>query len=214
MKTSKETRYIVIEGPIGVGKTSLARLLSKELHSKLLPEKAEDNPFLKEFYKDRRRYAFQTQIYFLLSRYRQLQELSQMDLFDRSILTDYFFPKDRFFASLNLDPSELALYDQLYRLMNPEIPVPDLVIYLQANTEVLLDRIKRRALEYAEPLIGDYIEMVNQAYNEFFFKYVESPLLVIQTSEIDFVNERADLDDLVKQIRQMKKGTQYYVPKR
>ena len=137
-----------------------------------------------------------------------------MDLFDRSILTDYFFPKDRMFASINLDPSELALYDQLYRMLDLEVPVPDLVIYLQASTDVLMERIHYRALDFEQPLTGDYLETVNRAYNDFFFKYSDSPLLVIQTSEIDFVNRRADLNDLIKQIKQMKKGTQYYVPKR
>ena len=209
----KDTRYIVIEGPIGVGKTSLAKLLAKEMRGKLLLEKVEDNPFLKEFYKDTKRYAFQTQIFFLLSRYRQLQDLRQMDLFDRCILTDYFLPKDRLFASIILDPSELALYDQIYRVLDPEIPVPDLVIYLQANTDILMDRIQRRGSDFESPITADYIERVNESYNDYFFKYSDSPLLVIQTSGIDFVNRREDLDDLTRQIRQMKKGVQYYVPR-
>ena len=210
----RDTKYIVIEGPIGVGKTSLAQLLERELNAKLLLEKAEGNPFLKEFYDDPERYAFQTQIFFLLSRYRQLQELRQIDLFDRCILTDYFFPKDQVFASINLEGSEQALYEQLYRLLNPEVPTPDLVIFLQATTEVLMERIRKRAHEFEKDLLWEYLETVNQAYNNYFFKYTDSPLLVIQTSEIDFVNRRSDLEDLVKQIRQMKKGTQYYVPKR
>lgn len=209
----KETRYIVLEGPIGVGKTTLAKLLSRELKAKLILETVEDNPFLKDFYEDPQRYGFQAQIFFLLSRYRQLQELRQIDLFERSILMDYFFPKDRLFASIALKDSELALYDQLYRLLNPQVPVPDLVIYLQAETKVLMNRIQQRAHAFEQTISLDYLDGINQAYNDYFFKYNESPLLVIQTSEIDYVSRRSDLDDLLKQIRNMKKGTQYYIPK-
>jgi deoxyadenosine/deoxycytidine kinase len=210
----KGPKYLVIEGPIGVGKTSLAKLLARELGGRLVLERAEENPFLKDFYKDPKRFAFQTQIFFLLSRYRQLQELSQMDLFERMTITDYFFPKDRIFASINLEASELALYQQLYFHLNPNIPTPDLVIYLQAGPDVLMDRVRHRGLEYEMPLRPDYLNGLNEAYNEFFFQYTDSPLLVVQTSEIDFVNRRADLEDLLHQIRQMKKGTQYYVPKK
>jgi len=214
MMAIKEPKYLVIEGPIGVGKTSLAKLMAREFGGRVVLERAEDNPFLKDFYKDPKRFAFQTQIFFLLSRYRQLQELSQMDLFERTTVTDYFFPKDRIFASINLEPSERALYDQIYFLLNPTIPTPDLVIYLQAGPEVLMDRVRHRGLEYEKPLTADYLEALNQAYNDFFFQYTDSPLLVIQTSEIDFVNRRADLDDLIRQIKQMKKGTQYYMPRK
>lgn len=209
----KEARYIVLEGPIGVGKTTLAKLLSRELKAKLILETVEDNPFLKEFYKDPLRNGFQAQIFFLLSRYRQLQDLRQIDLFDRSILMDYFFPKDRLFASIALKDSELALYDQLYRLLNPQVPVPDLVIYLQADTKVLMNRIQKRAHPFEQTISWDYLDGINQAYNDYFFKYNESPLLVIQTSSIDYINRRSDLDDLLKQIKNMKKGTQYYIPK-
>ena len=210
----KDARYLVIEGPIGVGKTSLAQSLARELSARLILEKVEDNPFLKEFYKDPKHYGFQTQIFFLLSRYRQLQELRQIDLFERFTLTDYFFPKDRIFASMSLDGSELALYEQVYALLNPQVPAPDLVIYLQASTEVLMERIRHRALEFEQPMTWEYLEAINQAYNDYFFRYSDSPLLVIQTSEMDFVNRREDLDDLVRQIKQMKKGTQYYVPRK
>ncbi len=210
----KDPKYLVIEGPIGVGKTSLAKLLARKMDARIVLERAEDNPFLKEFYKDPKRFAFQTQIFFLLSRYRQLQELSQMDLFERTTVTDYFFPKDRIFASINLDSSEMALYQQLYFLLNPTIPTPDLVVYLQAGPEILMDRVRHRGLEYEKPLTPDYLDALNQAYNDFFFQYTDSPLLVVQTSEIDFVNRRADLDDLIHQIKTMKKGTQYYVPRK
>ncbi|HXC61167.1 MAG TPA: deoxynucleoside kinase, partial [Nitrospiria bacterium] len=127
----EDLRYIVIDGPIGVGKTSLAKLLSEELTARLILEKTEDNPFLKEFYQNPKQFAFQTQVFFLLSRYRQLEALSQMDIFSNSTVSDYFFPKDRIFASVTLEESELALYKQIYNLLNPHIPIPDLVIYLQ-----------------------------------------------------------------------------------
>ncbi len=214
MSQTPTPKYIVVEGPIGVGKTSLVKILAREFNGRVLLEKTEDNPFLGEFYKDPKRFGFQTQIFFLLSRYRHLQEISQMDLFERSTVTDYFFPKDRIFASINLEPSELALYQQLYFLLNPNIPKPDLVIYLQASTDVLLDRVANRGRDYEVPIKPDYLEALNQAYNDFFFSYTGSPLLVVQTTDIDFVNNRGDLDDLLHQIRQMKKGTQYYVPQK
>lgn len=207
-------RFLVVEGPIGVGKTSFCQLLARELSAQLVLEDASDNPFLETFYDDPRRSAFQTQIFFLLSRYRRLQDLNQLDLFNRTTITDFFFPKDRIFATLTLAPDELDLYDQLYRLLNPRVPPPDLVIYLQASTEVLRERIQRRGLSYERPISFDYIAAVNAAYNEFFFGYSDSPLLVIQTSEIDFVNSRDDLDDLIRQIKLMRKGTQYYNPRR
>ena len=210
----EDLRYIVIDGPIGVGKTSLAKLLSEELTARLILEKTEDNPFLKEFYQNPKQFAFQTQVFFLLSRYRQLEALSQMDIFSNSTVSDYFFPKDRIFASVTLEESELALYKQIYNLLNPHIPIPDLVIYLQAGTPMLLQRIRRRARDYEMVITADYLERLNQAYNQFFFHYTSSPLLVVQTGEMDFVKSREDREDLLRQIRQMKKGTQYYVPRK
>jgi deoxyadenosine/deoxycytidine kinase len=209
-----DAKYIVIEGPIGVGKSSLAQLLTKELNARLFLEKVEDNPFLARFYQDRRQFSFQTQIFFLLSRYRQLESLTQQDLFSAVTLSDYFMPKDRIFATLNLDPDELTLYDQIYTLLNPRLPKPDLVIYLQAETPVLMRRIKQRGREYENGMEWDYLAALNQAYNDFFFYYNDSPLLVVQTSEIDFVKSRADLEDLLEQMTQMKKGTQYYIPRK
>jgi deoxyadenosine/deoxycytidine kinase len=209
-----EARYIVIEGPIGVGKTTLAHALQEEFQARLVMETVEDNPFLKEFYRDPKRHAFQTQIFFLLSRYRQLMELSQMDLFEQTTLSDYFFPKDRIFATITLEASELSLYDQIYRLLDPRVPRPDLVVYLQAPTEVLMERIRRRNMEYERTISWDYLEVLNRAYNDFFFQYDASPLLVVQTSDMDFVESRADLEDLIRRIRTMRKGTQYYVPKK
>jgi deoxyadenosine/deoxycytidine kinase len=209
-----EPSYLVIEGPIGVGKTSLVSLLSKEMKGREILEHVEDNPFLHSFYKDPERFAFQTQLFFLLSRYRQLEELKQPDLFHRVTVTDYFLPKDRLFASLNLPPSELSLYDQIYGLLNLRLPKPDLVIYLQAQTEILVERIRLRGKKYEKEISWEYIHSVNQAYNDFFFHYNETPLLVIQTTEMDFVHNRMDLEDLYKQIQNMGQGTQYYIPRK
>lgn len=207
-----ESRYIVIEGPIGVGKSSLARLLAREFQARLILEKVEDNPFLDKFYRDRRQFAFQTQIFFLLSRYRQLEALHQQDLFSQVAISDYFMPKDHIFATLNLSPEELALYEQIYAQLNPRIPRPDLVIFLQADTDVLLQRIRIRDRKYEKQMERDYLRDLNQKYTEYFFNYHETPLLVVQTSNIDFVNRREDLEDLACQIRQMKSGVQYYSP--
>jgi len=207
------TRYIVTDGPLGVGKTSLTTLLAKELGARLILEQAEENPFLTDFYRDPARYRFQTQMFFLLSRFSQQQEMAQPDLFTRITISDYLFDKDRIFAYLNLDENELALYEQVYRILEPKIVRPDLVIFLQADTDTLLRRIKQRNRSFEKEISLDYIAAVNEAYNQFFFRYSDTPLLVINTSDIDFVHRREDLDDLLKQILGMKQGTQYYVPR-
>jgi deoxyadenosine/deoxycytidine kinase len=211
---SEKGRSIVIEGPIGVGKTSLVNLLAKKFSARRILEAAEDNPFLKHFYIDTKRYAFQTQLFFLLSRYRQQMELAQQDLFQQNVVCDYLFDRDKIFAYLNLDDNELALYEQIYALLKARVIVPDVVIYLQANTEILMERVKRRGREYEKHISKQYVEELNQAYNYFFFHYSETPLLVINTSVIDFVKNPADLDDLTHQIRNAKKGTEYYTPPR
>ncbi|MFA4875685.1 MAG: deoxynucleoside kinase [bacterium] len=209
----RSARYIVTEGPVGVGKTSLTSLLAEELGARLILEQAEENPFLTQFYKDPARYRFQTQMFFLLSRFSQQQEMAQPDLFTRITISDYLFDKDRIFAYLNLDENELALYEQFYRILEPKIVQPDLVIFLQADTDTLLRRIKQRGRSFEKEIGLDYIAAVNEAYNQFFFRYTDTPLLVINTSDIDFVHRREDLDDLLKQILGMKQGTQYYVPR-
>jgi deoxyadenosine/deoxycytidine kinase len=209
-----DPKYLVIEGPIGVGKTSLVSLLADELGGRAVLEETENNPFLFRFYRDRRRWAFQTQLFFLLSRFRQQEELAQQDLFSNATISDAFLPKDRIFASLNLSPDELVLYDQVYSLLRTRLPKPDLVIYLHAETAVLMQRVKLRGREYEKDLSWEYLDDLNRAYNDFFFAYTETPLLVIQTTDIDFVKSGADLADLIRQIRQMKGGIQYYVPKR
>lgn len=207
------TRYIVTDGPLGVGKTSLTTLLAEELGARLILEQAEENPFLTDFYRDPARYRFQTQMFFLLSRFSQQQEMAQPDLFTRITISDYLFDKDRIFAYVNLDDNELALYEQFYKILEPKIVRPDLVIFLQADTDTLLRRIKQRGRSYEKEIGLDYIAAVNEAYNQFFFRYSDTPLLVINTSDIDFVHRREDLDDLLKQILIMKQGTQYYVPR-
>jgi deoxyadenosine/deoxycytidine kinase len=209
----RPARYIVTEGPVGVGKTSLTSLLAEELGARLILEQAEENPFLNNFYKDPARYRFQTQMFFLLSRFSQQQEMVQPDLFTRITISDYLFDKDRIFAYLTLDENELALYEQFYKILEPKIVQPDLVIFLQADTDTLLRRIKQRGRSFEKEIGLDYIAAVNEAYNQFFFRYTDTPLLVINTSDIDFVHRREDLDDLLKQILGMKQGTQYYVPR-
>jgi deoxyadenosine/deoxycytidine kinase len=206
-------RYIVIDGPIGVGKTSLATLLAPEMNARLIFERAEENPFLTDFYHDPVRFRFQTQIFFLMSRFAQQEEFSQHDLFNQVTISDYLFAKDRIFAYLNLNDHELALYEQIYKMIEPKVVRPDLVIYLQADTETILRRIKQRARPFEKDVSRDYIEAVNDAYSHFFFRYAETPLLVINTSDIDFVHNPEDLDDLIREILSMRPGTLYYVPR-
>jgi deoxyguanosine kinase len=205
-------RYIVVEGPIGVGKTSLSELLAERLQARRLLEGPEENPFLSQFYTDMRRYAFQTQLYFLLNRFRQQQELVQFDLFKQSLVSDYLFAKDKIFAYLTLDDNELALYERLHPLLEMRVQKPDLVLYLQASTEVLMRRIQMRARAYERELDRTYLEDVNAAYNHFFFHYSVTPLLVVNTNDIDFVKHKEDFEDLVKQVETVRAGTHYYVP--
>ena len=205
-------RYIVVEGPIGVGKTSLSELLAERLQARKLLEGPEANPFISHFYTDMRRYAFQTQLYFLLNRFRQQQELVQFDLFKQSLVSDYLFAKDKIFAYLTLDDNELALYERLHPLLEMRVQKPDLVLYLQASTEVLMRRIQMRARAYERELDRTYLEDVNAAYNHFFFHYSVTPLLVVNTNDIDFVKHKEDFEDLVKQVETVRAGTHYYVP--
>jgi deoxyguanosine kinase len=207
-------RYIVIEGPIGVGKTSLTKLLAREFNARLVLEKPEENPFLSRFYENRKKYGFQTQIFFLMNRFQQQREMAQLELFNQVTLCDYLFAKDRIFASLNLDDHELALYEQIFDLLSGQIPAPDLVIFLQAKPEVLLHRIKSRSISYEKEIDLEYLRALTEAYNYYFFHFDQTPLLVVDTSEIDFVNRREDFDQLIREIKQMKKGTWYFIPKK
>jgi len=205
-------RYIVVEGPIGVGKTSLVDLLSERLGARKLLEVAEDNPFLPNFYKDPRRYAFQTQLWFLLNRFRQQQDLLQFDLFRQTLVADYLFAKDKIFAYLTLDDHELSLYERVQALLQVRVPTPDLVIFLQASTEALVQRIAIRGKAYEREIDRKYLAELNEAYTHFFFHYAASPLLVVNTSDIDFVNRREDFEDLIKKIGETRAGMHYYVP--
>lgn len=208
----QKVRYIAVEGPIGVGKSSLAEILAKELNGRALLEEIDTNPFLPRFYEDIKKYSFQTQLFFLLSRYQQQKELGQCDLFKTNIVSDYLFAKDRIFAYLNLDENELSLYEQVFRLLDARIPKPDLVVYLRASSEVLLERIGKRNKDYEKGISHEYLEALVEAYNRYFFYYTDTALLVVNTTDIDFVNNPADLSNLVKEIKSIKGGTQHYIP--
>jgi deoxyadenosine/deoxycytidine kinase len=211
-RPQERPRYIAVEGPIGVGKTTLAQFLAERMGARVVLEPVEENPFLPAFYEDARKNAFQTQLFFLLSRFQQQRQLFQQDLFTKSTVADYHFAKDRIFAAITLDPNELALYDRLYEVLGPRVVKPDLVIYLQARIEVLLKRIARRGRDYEREIDPAYVEALATAYNDFFFHYEETPLLVVNTSDIDFVKNEADLEALAGVIRRHRKGTQHYVP--
>ncbi|HIB58427.1 MAG TPA: deoxynucleoside kinase [Candidatus Marinimicrobia bacterium] len=208
----KNLYSVAIEGVIGVGKTSLANLLGDRLDAKLVLEKFEENPFLTDFYRDPERYAFQTQLFFLLNRYRQQQETRQTDMFHKLVITDYMFEKDRLFASLNLDDNEITLYDSVANLLQRNVIPPDLVIYLQADTGTLMNRIRSRQRDFEDAISSDYIDALTQVYNEFFFRYESSPLLIINTNDIDFVNNEKDLEEVIRYIRQPVSGTKFYNP--
>ena len=187
--------YIAIEGPFGVGKTSLANLMSKELSARLVREEFDENPFLPDFYKDPERFAFQTQLFFLLQRYRQQQELRQVDMFQKLLITDYMFVKDRLFASLNLSEKEMQLYDTVANLLERNIIKPDLVIYLQADTDTLMKNISKRGREMETGITYEYIDALSQVYTEYFFRYQDTPLVIINTNNIDFVHNEDDLKE-------------------
>ena len=204
--------YVAIEGTIGVGKTSLANLLSKKLTAKLVLEAFEDNPFLSDFYEDPQRHAFQTQLWFLLQRYQQQQDLRQVDMFQNLVITDYMFVKDRLFASLNLNEKEMSLYDTVANMMERNVIHPDLVIFLQADTETLMKNIASRGREIEKNISEDYIDALNQVYNEYFFRYQDTPLVIINTNNIDFVNNHKDLEEVINYIRQPVTGTKFFNP--
>lgn len=208
-----DVRYIAVEGVIGAGKTSLSRMVSERLNARLVLEQFEENPFLERFYEDPEHYAFQTQIFFLLSRYRQQQDLFQADLFHNALVTDYIFDKDKIFAYLNLQDDELRLYETLVSSIEKNIPTPDLVVYLQSSVERLMSNIRARGRKYEENISEEYIKDLNEAYNYFFFRYKNAPLLIVNSTEIDFVNNKEDFEQLYKEIlRPNRAPVEYYNP--
>lgn len=210
---AQDLSYIVIEGVIGAGKTTLANLLSERLSARLVLEQFEENPFLERFYEDRQRWAFQTQLAFLASRFRQQKDLQARDLFHEIVVSDYAFEKDRIFAHHNLEGDELSLYETLFALMEPFAPTPDLVVYLQSSPERLMQNITQRGRSYEEDMDPAYIEALHEAYNYFFFRYTKSPLLIVNAAEIDFVENEDELSELVHQITNIRHhGTTYFTP--
>jgi deoxyadenosine/deoxycytidine kinase len=204
-------RFIALEGPIRVGKTTLADILADRLHAERIRD-VEDNPFLENFYGDKSGAGFQAQFYFLLQRYKQLRALDLASRANRLIISDYIFEKDKIFAYLNLSDAELQIYDQYYELFVEQVPIPDLVIYLQAKPETLKKRIAKKNVPFEHRISDEYLEAVVNAYEHFFFHYKSTDLLVIQTSEIDFVDRNEDLQELLHRLNQPVKGTQYFLP--
>ena len=207
-----EPRFIAVEGAIGAGKTSLVSLLEQQYGARVILEENDSNPFIAKFYEDQETYSFQTQIFFLLSRYNQYMELAQRDLFNSVVVIDYLFQRDKIFAQLNLEDHEYRLYEQIFNLIGSKAPKPDLVIFLQASTEVLLERVSKRGRDYESFMDPDYLDSVNKAFNNFFFYYSDTPLLVINTNEIDFVEKKCDLEELINKINNHRIGREYYNP--
>jgi len=200
----KDLRFITVEGVIGAGKTSLVKILAKRFHAGMILEKFEDNPFLENFYSDPEKHAFHTQLYFLMSRYRQQRQISQIDLFASRVIADYFFEKDRIFAEINLNEEEFALYDKIYGLIEQDVPKPDLVIYLQAPAEFLYKRIRQRDRNFESNIDFGYIEQLCEAYNAFFFHYKTSPLLIVDIKGFDFTGNSKDLDLICDEVKNLK----------
>ncbi len=209
----KKIKYIAIEGVIGVGKTSLARKLAERLNAKLILENFSDNPFLEKFYHDPVSYAFHTQMYFLMSRYKQLQEIKQIDLFHEFYVADYIFEKDKIFAYLNLQDDELKLYEKIVSLIERSIVIPDIIIYLQSNVERLMQNIRHRDREIEKEIKEDYIKDLNEGYNYFFFRYKATKVMIVNSAEIDFVNNETDFENLITEILKPEHSAiEYYNP--
>lgn len=196
----EKINYIAVEGPIGVGKSSLAKMMAQDFGAKGIFEKPDQNPFLPLFYEDGSRHAFQAQLFFLLMRYQQQVGLQQADLFEQKIVCDYVFAKDLIFAQLNLTEDEYRLYSQIYTLLTQQLPKPDVIVFLQASPDVLLKRIKMRRKDYEDGIDPDYVMRVSQAYSQYFFQYSEVPMLVVNTSGLDFVKHVKDYEMLKKEL--------------
>ena len=205
-------RFVVVEGPIGVGKTSLARRLAGSFGSELVLEQGEENPFLERFYRNPRAAAFQTQLYFLFQRARQMQELRQHDLFERVRVADYLLEKDRLFARLTLDKEEFELYEQVFERLAIDAPVPDLVVYLQAPVDVLLERIARRGIHYEQGIERRYLERLAESYARFFLEFEAAPVLIVNAAEIDVIGSDSDYQGLLAEIVRQRKGRHYFNP--
>lgn len=212
--TPSHLRFVVIEGPIGVGKTSLARKLCDSLSAEPVLEQASENPFLERFYRNPRAGAFPTQLYFLFQRAQQLAALNQQDLFAPVRVADYLLAKDRLFASITLDEAELGLYEQVHARLGIIAPQPDLVVYLQAPVDVLLERIAKRGIDYERQIDRHYLERLNEAYARFFHEYEAAPLLIVNAASIDPISNQADYEELFAAIVRMKRGRLYYNPPR
>jgi deoxyguanosine kinase len=212
---NKGTRYnyIVVEGVIGVGKTSLCNLLAERLGGRCVLENFESNPFIKDFYKSPRSFAFKTQLYYLISRFQQNLEMPLPDLFDSPLVVDYLFQKDRIFASVNLDDNELELYNLICSVLEPKVRVPDLVVYLQATTDRLMERITKRGRDYERSISREYLDALNTAYDDFFFHYSSAPVFIVNTDEIDFVKNNFHFRDLVARISEPRTGITFYNPR-
>ncbi|MEM8963798.1 MAG: deoxynucleoside kinase [Acidobacteriota bacterium] len=204
-------QYLAVDGPIGVGKTTLVDMLARRFGSVKVLEDVE-NPFLDKFYTDRPGGAFQTQLYFLLSRFKQQEEIAQRGLFERLVIADYPFPKDRIFAYLNLSDDELLIYDKLYAMLESKVPTPDLVLYLTADIDTCMARIRKRNRRVERQISSDYLAELIDAYNHYYHYYNRSPVLVVDTRNLDFPNRPSDFEELVEQLRKPPKGTHYYVP--
>lgn len=206
-------RFLIVEGVIGAGKTTLARMISERLGAQLILEEFEENPFLDSFYVDRRRWAFHTQLSFLATRFQQQKRVAAGDLFHQFIVSDYSFEKDRIFASVNLEGDELHLYETMYSIMEPNTPVPDLAIYLQATPDRLLRNIRKRGRPYEDRIDRGYLKTLTDAYNYYFFRYTRSPLLIVNTEDVDFVQDPSAVDEMLRQIAMSRyRGTTYFRP--